>query len=104
MNSIPSSLEEVRERAGKKLKAAKVCMVYKDCDGNPNQFCQGQHYGRPLGFGGIGSGASFHNNWLALRKIKLKKSILNYLVDLFPIYKRLLYVQKKIDTIPKYLG
>ncbi|MHA2346543.1 MAG: alpha-hydroxy-acid oxidizing protein [Candidatus Hodarchaeales archaeon] len=77
MNSNPLSLEDVRERASKKLKAAKVCMVYKDCDGNPNRFCQGQHYGRPLGFGGIGSGKSFHNNWLALRKIKLKMKLMD---------------------------
>jgi isopentenyl diphosphate isomerase/L-lactate dehydrogenase-like FMN-dependent dehydrogenase len=68
------TLEKVRARAKEKLKD--VCMVYKDCDGNPTRFCQGQHYGRPLGFGGIGSGASFHNNWLALRKIKLKMKLI----------------------------
>ncbi|UCE15159.1 MAG: alpha-hydroxy-acid oxidizing protein [Candidatus Heimdallarchaeota archaeon] len=67
------TLEEVRSKAKGKLKG--VCMVYKDCDGNPTRFCQGQHYGRPLGFGGIGSGASFHNNWLALRKKKLKMKL-----------------------------
>jgi isopentenyl diphosphate isomerase/L-lactate dehydrogenase-like FMN-dependent dehydrogenase len=67
------TLEEVRSKAKEKLKG--VCMVYKDCDGSPTRFCQGQHYGRPLGFGGIGSGASFHNNWLALRKLKLKMKL-----------------------------
>ncbi|MFX1283721.1 MAG: alpha-hydroxy-acid oxidizing protein [Promethearchaeota archaeon] len=73
MSSGNMTLEEVRSKAKEKLKG--VCMVYKDCDGNPTRFCQGQHYGRPLGFGGIGSGASFHNNWLALRKLKLKMKL-----------------------------
>jgi len=73
MSSDNITLEEVRSKAKEKLKG--VCMVYKDCDGNPTRFCQGQHYGRPLGFGGIGSGASFHNNWFALRKIKLKMKL-----------------------------
>jgi 4-hydroxymandelate oxidase len=69
------TLEEVRAKAKEKLKG--FCMVYKDCDGDPNRFCQGQHYGRPLGFGGIGSGASFHNNWIALRNIKLKMELIS---------------------------
>ncbi|MHA2202108.1 MAG: alpha-hydroxy-acid oxidizing protein [Candidatus Hodarchaeales archaeon] len=73
MSSDVVTLSDVRSKAKQKLKG--VCMVYKDCDGNPTRFCQGQHYGRPLGFGGIGSGASFHNNWLALRKIKLKMKL-----------------------------
>lgn len=64
------SLEEVRQRAKAKLKG--VCMVYKDCDGAPSRFCQNQNYGGPLGIGGAGSGASFHNNWLALRNVNLK--------------------------------
>jgi isopentenyl diphosphate isomerase/L-lactate dehydrogenase-like FMN-dependent dehydrogenase len=71
------SLEDIRNKAREKLKKAKACMVYKDCDGNSTRFCQGQHYGRSLGFGGIGSGASFHNNWLALRKIKLKMDLID---------------------------
>ncbi len=75
MSSEFLTLEEVRNRAKEKLK--QVCMVYKDCDGGPTRFCQGQHYGRPLGFGGIGSGASFHNNWLALRRIKLKMKLIS---------------------------
>ncbi|HEY5654172.1 MAG TPA: alpha-hydroxy-acid oxidizing protein [Pontiella sp.] len=64
------TLEEVRQRAKGKLKG--VCMVYKDCDGAPSRFCQNQSYGGPLGIGGAGSGASFHNNWLALRRVNLK--------------------------------
>lgn len=75
MSSEFLTLEKVRNRAKEKLK--QVCMVYKDCDGGPTRFCQGQHYGRPLGFGGIGSGASFHNNWLALRRIKLKMKLIS---------------------------
>ena len=81
MTATPLTLEDVRENARQKLKQAKVCMVYKDCDGDPTRFCQGQHYGRPLGFGGIGSGASFHNNWLALRKIKLKMSLIDKQIE-----------------------
>jgi len=75
------TLEDVRDAARQKLKAAKVCMVYKDCDGGPTRFCQGQHYGRALGFGGIGSGASFQNNWLALREITLKMRLVGEKLD-----------------------
>jgi len=67
------TLEDVRAQAKEKLKG--VCMVYKDCDGDPSRFCQGNHYGRALGIGGVGSGASFHNNWLALRRIKLRMKL-----------------------------
>ena len=69
------TLEDVRARAKEKLKS--FCMVYKDCDGAPSRFCQGQHYGRSLGIGGMGSGASFHNNWLALRKLQLKTKLIS---------------------------
>jgi isopentenyl diphosphate isomerase/L-lactate dehydrogenase-like FMN-dependent dehydrogenase len=68
------SLEDVRTNAKEKLKG--VCMVYRDCDGDPSRFCQGSHYGRPLGIGGIGSGASFHNNWLALRRINIRMKLI----------------------------
>ena len=64
------TLARVREEAKKKLMG--VCGVYKICDGDAMRICQGQSYGRPLGFGGIGSGASFNNNVLALKKLKLK--------------------------------
>jgi isopentenyl diphosphate isomerase/L-lactate dehydrogenase-like FMN-dependent dehydrogenase len=64
------TLTKVREEAKKKLMG--VCGVYKICDGDAMRICQGQSYGRPLGFGGIGSGASFNNNVLALKKLKLK--------------------------------
>ncbi len=68
------SLTEVREEAKKKLLG--VCGVYKICDGDPIRICQGQSYGRPLGFGGIGSGASFNNNILALKRLKLKMKLI----------------------------
>ncbi len=77
MTTTQMTLEDVRNKAREKLKAAQFCMVYKDCDGGPTRFCQGQHYGRRLGFGGIGSGASFHNNWLALRKLTLKMKLID---------------------------
>ncbi len=68
------SLTQVREEAKKKLLG--VCGVYKICDGDSMRICQGQSYGRPLGFGGIGSGASFNNNILALKKLKLKMKLI----------------------------
>ncbi|MHA1349874.1 MAG: alpha-hydroxy-acid oxidizing protein [Promethearchaeota archaeon] len=64
------TLTKIREEAKKKLMG--VCGVYKICDGDAMRICQGQSYGRPLGFGGIGTGASFNNNVLALKKLKLK--------------------------------
>ena len=75
------TLEQVRARAKERLKG--VCMVYKDCDGDPSKFCQRQHYGGPLGIGGVGSGAAFRNNWLALRDVTLKMLIVSeYCFDL----------------------
>jgi isopentenyl diphosphate isomerase/L-lactate dehydrogenase-like FMN-dependent dehydrogenase len=66
---IVLSVEEDRKRAKEKLKG--ICGVYRICDGDPNRLCQGQSYGRKLGLGGVGSGASFTNNVLALKKINL---------------------------------
>jgi isopentenyl diphosphate isomerase/L-lactate dehydrogenase-like FMN-dependent dehydrogenase len=68
------TLTKVREEAKKKLMG--VCGVYKICDGDAMRICQGQSYGRPLGFGGIGSGASFNNNVLALKNLKLKMKVI----------------------------
>ena len=68
------TLTQVREEAKKKLMG--VCGVYKICDGDSMRICQGQSYGKPLGFGGIGSGASFTNNILALKKLKLKMKLI----------------------------
>jgi len=69
------TVEDIRNSAREKLKG--ICGVYKDCDGAPNRLCQGQSYGRALGIGGIGSGASFNNNFLALRKYNLKMKLIN---------------------------
>lgn len=68
------TVEDVRNIAREKLKG--ICGVYKDCDGDPRRLCQGQSYGRALGIGGIGSGASFNNNFLALKKYTLKMKLI----------------------------
>ena len=73
MTTEIKTLKEVRDIARNKLKG--ICGVYKDCDGDPRRLCQGQSYGRALGIGGIGSGTSFKNNFLALRKYKLKMKL-----------------------------
>ena len=72
--SNENTLEEIRRIAQKKMMG--VCGVYKICDGDSTRICQGQSYGKPLKFGGIGSGASFNNNILALKKYKLKMRLI----------------------------
>lgn len=74
MSEEIKTLEEVREVARTKLKG--ICGVYRICDGLDTRLCQGQSYGRTLGIGGIGSGASFHNNVLALKKLRLKMKLI----------------------------
>jgi 4-hydroxymandelate oxidase len=74
MNSKKMELEDVRDLAKEKLMG--ICGVYKDCDGSPMRICQGQSYGKPLKIGGIGSGTSFNNNFLALRKYNLKMRVI----------------------------
>ncbi len=69
------TLTDVRENARQKLKG--ICGVYRICDGLDTRLCQGQSYGKPLGMGGIGSGASFYNNFLALKKLRLKMRIIH---------------------------
>lgn len=64
----------MREKAREKLKG--ICGVYRICDGLDTRLCQGHSYGRPLGIGGVGSGASFHNNILALKKLRLKMRVI----------------------------
>ncbi len=68
------TLPDVREKARDKLKG--ICGVYRNCDGLDTRLCQGHSYGKPLGIGGVGSGSSFHNNFLALKKIKLKMRVI----------------------------
>ncbi len=75
MKVITMNLEEVRNEARKKLKG--ICGVYRICDGDPARICQGQSYGRPIGIGGVGSGASFTNNIKALKKLKLKMQLVS---------------------------
>jgi isopentenyl diphosphate isomerase/L-lactate dehydrogenase-like FMN-dependent dehydrogenase len=74
MPSEIKTVEDVRNIAREKLKG--ICGVYKDCDGDPRRLCQGQSYGRALGIGGIGSGTSFNNNFLALKKLKLNMKLI----------------------------
>jgi hypothetical protein len=87
-DAMPLTLEDVRTQAKEKLKG--VCMVYRECDGDPSRFCQGNAYGRALGIGGAGSGASFHNNWRALRNIHL--------------HMRLVASNKEPDTTFEFFG
>ena len=67
---IPESLEAVRDRARKKLQG--ICAVYPACDGRGDKICQREAYGKPIGFGGAGSGASFTANIAALTRWRLK--------------------------------
>ena len=75
------SVEEHRQIAREKMKGH--CGVYKYCDGLDTRVCQGNSYGKPIGFGGVGSGSSFANNYSALKAIKLKMRVIgeNYTPD-----------------------
>ncbi len=68
-------LTEVREKAKERMKG--FCAVYKVCDGEPERLCQGIKYGKPIGMGGIGKGASFTANVEALARLKLKTRLIN---------------------------
>jgi isopentenyl diphosphate isomerase/L-lactate dehydrogenase-like FMN-dependent dehydrogenase/rubredoxin len=68
-------LVKVREVAQKKL--GSVCGVHRICDGHHDNVCMGQKYGRPLGFGGMGQGSGFRNNYLALLEIKIKTRLVS---------------------------
>lgn len=67
-------LTGLREIAKEKMKG--VCGVYKVCDGQPERLCQGIKYGKPIGIGGIGVGASFAANVEALRRLRLKTRLI----------------------------
>ena len=69
----PKTLKEVRDRARKMLRG--ICGVYPACDGDPGRICQREAYGRPIGFGGVGSGSSFAANYQALARRKLKTRV-----------------------------
>jgi len=63
-----------RDTARKQL--AKVCAVNKVCDGDPDRLCQGQKYGKPIGFGGAGQGKTWTANFQALSRYKLKMKVI----------------------------
>ena len=69
VNQKPQTLEEVRDLARKGLKG--VCAVYPHCDGQDERICQREAYGKSIGFGGAGSGASFTANVSALAALRL---------------------------------
>ncbi len=52
-----------------------LCGVHPVCDGARDRVCAGQKYGKPLGVGGAGQGNTFHANFLALQKYKLKQKV-----------------------------
>lgn len=70
----PKDITYYRDIARKKLVG--TCAVYKVCDGDPDRLCQGMKYGKPVGFGGAGQGRTFHENFRALSKYKLRMSII----------------------------
>jgi 4-hydroxymandelate oxidase len=67
-------LTEAREKAKERMKGS--CAVYKVCDGLPERLCQGIKYGKAIGMGGIGVGASFAANIEALNRLKLKTRLI----------------------------
>jgi len=68
-------LTDAREKAKERMKG--VCAVYKVCDGSPERLCQGIKYGKPLGMGGIGKGATFTANIEALDRLHLKSRLIS---------------------------
>ncbi len=70
---IPATPEDVRDQARKRLKG--LCAAYPACDGNFDKVCQKEAYGKPIGFGGAGQGASFRNNAQALMNLRLKMRV-----------------------------
>jgi len=70
----PQTLEEVRDLARKRLKG--ICAVYPHCDGLEERICQHEAYGKPIGFGGVGSGASFRANVASLAALRLKTRLI----------------------------
>jgi putative N-acetylmannosamine-6-phosphate epimerase len=69
------TLAKVRENALARMKG--VCTVNKVCDGAPQRLCQGQKYGGPLGFGGVGKGLGFTANVQSLDRINLKTMLIS---------------------------
>lgn len=69
-DAAPATLEEVRDRAREKLQG--VCAVYPSCDGIGEHLCNREAYGKKIGLGGAGSGASFAANSASLAAVKLR--------------------------------
>ena len=69
-DTIPKTLDEVRDRARKNLKG--FCAAYPACDGNFDKICQKEAYGKPIGFGGAGAGFSFRANVASLEAVRFK--------------------------------
>lgn len=67
-------LTDAREKARERMKGA--CAVYKVCDGRADRLCQGIKYGKALGMGGAGKGASFTANVEALDRLHLKTRLI----------------------------
>ena len=64
------NLEQVRDRARTKFKG--ICAVYPYCNGAHDRICQREAYGKPIGLGGAGSGASFAANVSSLARLRLQ--------------------------------
>ena len=64
------TLEQVRDRARIKLKG--ICAAYPHCNGDSERICQREAYGKPIGLGGAGSGASFAANVTSLARLRLQ--------------------------------
>ncbi|EFK09778.1 dehydrogenase, FMN-dependent [delta proteobacterium NaphS2] len=64
------TLEQVRDRARTKLKG--ICAAYPHCNGDSDRICQREAYGKPIGLGGAGSGASFAANVTSLARLRLQ--------------------------------
>jgi isopentenyl diphosphate isomerase/L-lactate dehydrogenase-like FMN-dependent dehydrogenase len=76
---IPATPEDVRDVARKRLKG--ICAAYPACDGNFDKICQKEAYGKPIGFGGAGQGASFRANALALSAVRFKTRVVGEHVE-----------------------
>jgi 4-hydroxymandelate oxidase len=70
----PQTLEEVRDLARNRFKG--ICAVYPHCDGRDDRICQREAYGKPIGFGGVGSGAGFRANVASLAALRLKTRLI----------------------------
>ena len=68
--TLPQTLEAVRDRARKNLKG--FCAAYPACDGKFDKVCQKEAYGKPIGFGGAGAGFSFRANVASLEAVRFK--------------------------------